>query len=68
MPMKARQMIRLLKKNGFIELPGKGSSHRKFYNPVTKRFTVVPYHSTELKKGIEQAIFKQAGLKGRDKK
>ena len=34
MPMKARQMIRLLKKNGFIELPGKGSSHRKFYNPV----------------------------------
>lgn len=32
-------------------------------NDTTKHQTEVPYHSKELKKGLEQAILKQAGLK-----
>lgn len=63
MPMTAKQMIKYLKQNGFQEVPGGGGSHRKFWNPETKKTTVVPYHCKDLKKGMEQAILKQAGLK-----
>ena len=68
MPMKPRQIIRLLKRNGFIEKGNSGGSHRHFYNPMTGCHTIVPYHSKELSKGIEQAIFKQAGLKKKEGK
>ena len=34
MPMKPQEMIRLLKKNGFVELRTNGS-HRLFRNPET---------------------------------
>lgn len=65
MPMTPREMIRLLLKNGFVEVNSVGS-HRKLYNPETKLTTVVPFHNKSLSKGLEQAILKQAGLK--DKK
>ena len=61
MPMKPQEMIRLLKKNGFVELRTNGS-HRLFRNPETGRTTTVPFHSKELKPGIGRAIFKQAGI------
>ena len=32
-------------------------------NDKTGRQTEVPYHCSDLKKGLEQAILKQAGLK-----
>ncbi|GAB2022481.1 hypothetical protein RyT2_15550 [Pseudolactococcus yaeyamensis] len=54
MPMTAKQMIKLLKKNG---------SHKQFINYETGRQTTVPIHSKDLKKGTEQGILKQAGLK-----
>lgn len=62
MPMTSKQMIKLLKANGFIEV-SKNGSHVKLVNTTTKRQTIVPYHGTDLKKGLEQAILKQAGLK-----
>lgn len=62
MPMTSKEMIKLLKKNGFQEV-GQNGSHKKMSNPETKRTVVVPCHSTDLKKGMEQAILKQAGLK-----
>ena len=62
MPMTSKAMVALLLKNGFIEVTGNGS-HRKFYNPVTKKKAIVPYHTGELGKGLEQAILKLAGLK-----
>jgi len=55
-------MINILKKNGFIEIRQVGS-HKRFENPITGKSTTVPYHSKDLSKGTEQAIFKQAGLK-----
>lgn len=36
---------------------------REMINDITGRQTIVPYHSTSLKTGLEQAILKQAGLK-----
>ena len=62
MPMKPREMIKLLKENGFVEVSQNGS-HKKMINYETKKIIIVPMHSKELKKGTEQAILKDAGLK-----
>ena len=62
MPLTPKQMIKLLKKNGFKEMSQNGS-HVKLKNVITKRQVIVPYHSKEMKKGLEQAILKEAGLK-----
>lgn len=62
MPMSPKEMIKLLKKNGFEEI-GQNGSHMKLRNPETNRTVIVPYHSKDLKKGMEQAILKQAGMK-----
>lgn len=62
MPMTPREMINHLKKNGF-KVVGQNVSHVKMRNDITGHQTVVPYHSASLKKGLEQAILKQAGLK-----
>ena len=62
MPMTPKEMIKHLKKNGFEEVSQNGS-HIKLKNPETGRTVIVPYHSKSMKKGMEQAILKQAGLK-----
>lgn len=62
MPMTPKEMIRFLKKNGFKEI-GQNGSHVKMKNLKTGHQTIVPYHSKSMKKGLEQAILKQAGLK-----
>lgn len=62
MPMTPKEMLKLLRKNGF-EVVSQNGSHVKMRNPITNRQTIVPYHSKPLKTGLEQAILKQAGLK-----
>lgn len=62
MPMTSREMIKHLKDNGFKEVSQNGS-HIKMRNNMTGKQVIVPYHSKPLKKGLEQAILKQAGLK-----
>lgn len=62
MPMTSREMIKYLESNGFIVISQNGS-HVKMKNDKTGRMVIVPYHSKDLKKGMEQAILKQAGLK-----
>lgn len=62
MPMTPQEMIKLLKKNGF-EIISQNGSHVKLKNAEAGKTIIVPYHSKDLKKGLEQAILKQAGLK-----
>ncbi len=62
MPMTPREMIKLLKKNGFVEV-GSAGSHRKLYNPDTNKTVIVPSHSNDKIKAHEQGILKEAGLK-----
>ena len=62
MPMTPKEMIRHLKKNGFEEVSQNGS-HVKMKNPESERMVIVPYHFKAMKKGLEQAILKQAGLR-----
>lgn len=42
MPMTSTEMIKFLKKNGFIQIAGGKGSHKKFYNQSTGKSTVVP--------------------------
>ena len=62
MPMSSQEMLKFLKKNGFTIVSQNGS-HVKLKNTITQKTVIVPYHSNDLKKGLEQAILKQAGLK-----
>ncbi|MFD0897723.1 type II toxin-antitoxin system HicA family toxin [Loigolactobacillus binensis] len=61
--MKPRQLIKLLKQNGFIEKSQNGSSHLKMYNPVTNITVMIPIHAKELGRGLENAILREAKLK-----
>lgn len=62
MPLTAKEMIRLLEKNGFKQIRQKGS-HVFMQNPQNGRVTTVPYHSGDLKPGTEKQILKDAGIK-----
>ncbi len=62
LPITPKQMMKLLKANGF-ELVSSNGSHHKFKNPGTGKIVIVPVHSKDLKLGTEQNILKQAGLK-----
>ena len=61
MPMTSKEMVKYLKANGF-EVVSQNGSHVKLKSTVTNAQTIVPYHSKSLKRGLEQAILKQAGL------
>ena len=62
MPLTPKQMIKLLKKNGF-KIVNQNGSHVKLSYEKTLRQVIVPYHTKEMKKGLEQAILKEAGLR-----
>ena len=62
MPMTPKEIIKILEKHGFVFISSNGS-HHKYKNTETGKTTIVPVHAKELKKGIEQAILKQAGIK-----
>ena len=59
----ARDVIKKLKKAGFLfDRQAKGS-HEIWYNPVTKIRTTIPNHpGVDLPKGTLKAIIKEAGL------
>lgn len=46
MPMTPKQMIKLLKSNGFIEVRQEGS-HKFMVNETTNKRTTVPMHSKD---------------------
>ena len=62
MTMTPSKMMRLLNKHGYVEISQNGS-HKKMYNKQLNKTIILPYHSKELKKGLEQSILKQAGIK-----
>lgn len=62
MPMTPREMIKLLKENGYETISQSGS-HVKMRNLYNGKTVIVPYHSKDLKIGLEQAILKQAGIR-----
>ena len=60
--MKAKDVIRQLKKRGWIEVRQTGS-HKQFLHPVLPGRVTVPCHSKDLPSATLHSILKQAGLK-----
>lgn len=60
--LNARQVIRALKRAGFVADRQKGS-HVILLHPVTKTRTVVPFHAGRaIRPSLLQAIVKESGL------
>jgi predicted RNA binding protein YcfA (HicA-like mRNA interferase family) len=56
------EVIRKLRRSGFVfDRQAKGS-HEIWYNPTTKARTTIPRHSGDLPEGTVRAIIKQASL------
>jgi predicted RNA binding protein YcfA (HicA-like mRNA interferase family) len=62
--MKVRDIIALLKQDGWYQVSQRGS-HRQFKHPTKPGWVTVPDHGSnkDLAKGTESSILKQAGLK-----
>ena len=62
----AKELIRLLLKNGCVMVSIKGS-HFKIHNPVTGMTTVIPVHGNkDLDKGFLASIISQLGINADD--
>lgn len=61
MPMTQQEMVKLLKKHGFVESDGGKGSHVKMTKHGLTRPIIIP--KGELKKGTERGILKEAGLR-----
>lgn len=60
MPLTGKEMLKLLKKNGWIEQRTEGSHHHLYKDGV--RITVLLHGNQDLGKGLEQRILRDAGL------
>jgi len=60
--MKSKELIRILKNDGWVEKEQKGSHLQLVYN-VKKGKVTIPIHSGDIKPGTLNSILKQAGLK-----
>ena len=60
--MKSKELIRILKNDGWLEKEQKGS-HLQLVHVIKKGKVTVPVHSGDIKPGTLNSILKQAGLK-----
>lgn len=60
--MRSREVIQLLKADGWYEVEVKGS-HHQFRHPLKAGRVTVPHPKSDLPKGTVHSILKQAGLK-----
>ena len=54
MPMKPKEIVKLLQANGFVYVSSTGS-HRKYRNPQTGKTVIVPFHAKDLKPAQRKA-------------
>jgi len=60
--MKSKELIRILKNDGWVEKEQK-ESHLQLVHNVKKGKVTIPIHSGDIKPGTLNSILKQAGLK-----
>lgn len=46
--MKVKEVVRLLKADGWVELPGKATSHRQFKHPIKPGKVTVANHPGDI--------------------
>lgn len=57
-----RDIIKRLKRLGFVFDRQAAGSHEIWYKPNTNRYTTIPNHPGDLPEGTLRAILKQAGI------
>jgi len=57
-----RQIIKILKRLGFVFSRQAAGSHEIWHNPETGRYTTIPNHSGDMPEGTLRAILQQAGI------
>lgn len=62
MPKKAKEMERLILKDGW-QLEAQVGAHRHYKHPQKPGKVTIPFHAGDLTKFVENSILKQAGLK-----
>jgi len=60
--MNSRELIKIIKKDGWIQVSTKGS-HHQFKHPIKKGRVTVPHPKKDLPKKTAKSILMQAGLK-----
>lgn len=60
--MKVNDLIKLLRKDGWLKKDQKGS-HLQMIHPIKKGKITIPVHGGDIPIGTLRAILKQAGLK-----
>jgi len=60
--MQVKDLLKLLKKDGWVEKTQKGS-HLQLIHPTKTGKVTVPMHGGDVPKGTMNSILKQAGLK-----
>ena len=65
--MKVREVIDLVRKDGWYQLPGKATSHRQFKHPTKPgRVTIAGRLGTDMPPGTLHNVLRQAGLIDRE--
>lgn len=57
-----REVVKRLRKFGFVFHRHAAGSHEIWFNPETKRFTTIPNHPGDMPEGTLRAILKQANI------
>lgn len=60
--MKVKELLKMLKKDGWVEKTQKGS-HLQLEHPTKKGKVTVPVHGGDIPKGTLNSILKQASIK-----
>ena len=63
---KYREIIRRLKRSGFVFDRQAAGSHEIWFNPSTNLYTTVPNHPGNMPQGTLRAIIRQAGISVED--
>ena len=62
MPIKARELEKRILADGWVLKMQRGS-HRQYIHPSKPGKVTIPFHGSDIPKGTENSILKQAGLK-----
>jgi predicted RNA binding protein YcfA (HicA-like mRNA interferase family) len=57
-----KEIVRRLKRSGFVFDRQAAGSHEIWFNPTTSRYTTVPNHPGDMPEGTLRAILRQAGI------
>ncbi len=66
--MDSKKIIKLLKKDGWFELPQRGTDHKQFKHPSKPGRVTVPSPRKDMPIGTLHSIEKQAKIKLREQK